>query len=104
VECLDGYSIHQQPFDILMMLIFGGVGYLMRLLGFPPAPLLVGLVLGPEMEGYLRRSLIVSHGDPMIFLQRPISASVLVFCALAVGWTTYKVLRRSAYRRALVAP
>lgn len=91
--CIGAYSIRQSSFDILMMLSFGGVGYVMRLLRFPPAPLLVGLVLGPEMEGHLRRSLIVSHGDPMIFLQRPISATVLAFCALAMAWTIYNLFR-----------
>ena len=94
--CIGAYSIRQSPFDILTMLIFGGVGYLMRLLKFPPAPLLVGLVLGPEMEGHLRRSMIVSHGDPMIFLHKPISAAVLGFCCLAIGWTTYNMFKRSA--------
>jgi putative tricarboxylic transport membrane protein len=85
--CIGVYSIRQEPSDIFMMLTFGGIGYLMRLLRFPPAPLLVGLVLGPEMEGHLRRSLIVSHGNPMIFLQRPISAAVLVACCLVLTWT-----------------
>jgi TctA family transporter len=65
----------------------------MRLLKFPPAPLLIGLVLGPEMEAHLRRSLIVSHGDPMVFLQRPVSATILVAACLVLCWTIYSSIR-----------
>jgi putative tricarboxylic transport membrane protein len=88
--CIGVYSIQQSPMDVLMMLIFGGVGYVMRLLRFAPAPLLIGLVLGPAMEQHLRRSLIVSHGDPMIFLQRPVSATILMAAAAVLIWTLYK--------------
>jgi TctA family transporter len=96
--CIGIYSIRQSSFDVLMMLTFGGIGYVMRLLKFPPAPMLIGLVLGPEMEAHMRRSLIVSHGDPMIFLQRPVSATILVTSCFVLAWTIYssiKVRRRS---------
>jgi putative tricarboxylic transport membrane protein len=74
-------------------MVFGGIGYGMRVLRFPPAPLLIGLVLGPEMEAHLRRSLIVSHGDPLVFLQRPVSATILVIACLVLGWTIYGSIR-----------
>lgn len=88
--CIGVYSIRQSPTDVLMMLAFGGVGYLMRLLGFSPAPMLIGLVLGPAMEQHLRRSLIVSRGDPMIFIQRPVSAVILAAAGAVLVWTLYK--------------
>jgi putative tricarboxylic transport membrane protein len=62
----------------------------MRLLRFSPAPLLIGLVLGPAMEQHLRRSLIVSRGDPTIFIQRPVSAAILVAAGAILVWTLYK--------------
>jgi len=88
--CIGVYSIRQSVADILMMLMFGGIGYLMRLLKFAPAPLLIGLVLGPAMEQHLRRSLIVSRGDPMIFIERPVSAVILAAAAAVLVWTIYK--------------
>ena len=62
----------------------------MRLLRFEPAPLLIGLVLGPLLETYLRRSLIVSHGNVLVFFERPISAVVLVLAAIILTWTFRK--------------
>jgi TctA family transporter len=102
--CIGVYSIRREPADVFMMMIFGGVGYGMRLLDFPPAPLLIGLVLGPEMEAHLRRSLIVSHGDPMIFLQRPVSATILVASCVVLGWSVYGAIRnRSKSKRTVEA-
>jgi TctA family transporter len=88
--CIGIYSIRQSSTDVLLMLFFGGVGYLMRLLKFSPAPLLIGLVLGPAMEQHLRRSLIVSRGDPTIFIQRPVSAAILIAAGAILAWTLYK--------------
>ena len=87
--CIGIYSVRKSPNDVLIMLVFGFVGYAMRLLKLPPAPLLIGLVLGPEMEAHLRRSLIISHGDPMVFLERPVSAAILVASVLVLCWTIY---------------
>ena len=56
---------------------FGLVGYVLVKLGCEPAPLLLGFVLGPLLEEHLRRAMIISRGDPMIFLERPISATLL---------------------------
>ncbi|HYD59131.1 MAG TPA: tripartite tricarboxylate transporter permease, partial [Noviherbaspirillum sp.] len=49
-----------------------------------PAPMLLGFIIGPMMEEYLRRALLLSRSDPMVFLQRPISATMLVLAALAM--------------------
>ncbi len=91
--CLGVYTIHNSVLDILLVMFFGFVGYGMRLLRFEPAPLLIGLVLGPLLEAYLRRSLIVSHGNVLALFERPISGSVLLFSALILAWTFRKSFR-----------
>jgi putative tricarboxylic transport membrane protein len=88
--CLGVYTIHNSTLDVLLVLIFGCIGYGMRLLRFEPAPLLIGLVLGPLMETYLRRSLIVSHGDVLALAGRPISGTMLLVSALILIWTFRK--------------
>lgn len=72
------YSIGNNPFDLFVMAFFGAFGYLLNKLNCEPAPLLLGFVLGPMLEEYMRRSMILSGGDWMVFLERPISASLLV--------------------------
>ena len=84
--CIGAYTIHSSALDIFLVLFFGCVGYGMRLIRFEPAPLLIGLVLGPLLEAYLRRSLIVSHGDLLIFLKRPISGTILAIAMLLLVW------------------
>jgi putative tricarboxylic transport membrane protein len=80
--CLVGaYSLNNSVVEVLTMVIFGLVGYLLRKFGYEAAPLVLALVLGPMLETALRRSLLLSAGDPMIFLTRPISA-VLIGTAL----------------------
>jgi putative tricarboxylic transport membrane protein len=59
-------------------------GYVLVRFGCEPAPLVLGFILGPLMEENLRRSLVFSRGDPMIFLERPISAAMLAAAALAL--------------------
>ena len=57
---------------------FGILGYFLMKLGCEPAPLLLGFVLGPLLEQHLRRALIISQGDPTVFLTRPISLALLI--------------------------
>src|SRR5205809_5881440 len=77
-------SLSNAPFDVHLMAIFGVLGYLLVKLDCEPAPLLLGYILGPMMEEYLRRAMALSRGDPMIFLERPISAAMLALAALAM--------------------
>jgi putative tricarboxylic transport membrane protein len=76
------YSVSNATFDVLLTAGFGLFGYVLLKLGFEPAPMLMGLILGPMMEENMRRALTVSRGDPMIFLQRPLSAALLAVAAL----------------------
>jgi putative tricarboxylic transport membrane protein len=71
-------------FDVFVMVLFGVLGYLMRKFGYEPAPLVLAFVLGPMLENNLRKSLILSQGDFMIFIERPISAVFLGLTALVL--------------------
>ena len=68
---------------MLIMVIFGILGYLMNKFDYPAAPLILALVLGPMFEESLRQALILSGGSPLIFVSHPISA-VLVFVSLSL--------------------
>jgi putative tricarboxylic transport membrane protein len=81
ISAVGVYATENNLFDMWVMFGFGIIGYLMRKLKFPPAPVVLALVLGPMFERTLRQSLTMSHGDVTIFLRRPISA-VLVTIAL----------------------
>jgi putative tricarboxylic transport membrane protein len=72
------YSLRFQTFDVWVALLFGVVGYLMRKTGVPVAPLVLATVLVETLETSLRLSLILSDGSPLIFVQRPISAVIMV--------------------------
>ncbi|SIP86451.1 TctA family transporter [Paracoccus thiocyanatus] len=71
------YSVASNAYDLFAVAFFGLLGYVMSKLRCEPAPLLLGFVLGPLLEENLRRAMILSRGDPMTFLTRPISATLL---------------------------
>jgi len=75
------YSVNSVPFDLYVLVAAGLGGYLLIRMGFEVTPLLLGFVLGPMMEEYLRRAMVLSRGDPMAFLTSPISAFFLI-CGL----------------------
>lgn len=72
------YSLNNASLDVYMMVIFGVLGYLFVKLRCEPAPLILAVVLGPLMEENLRRALLISRGDPTVFLTRPISLGFLI--------------------------
>ncbi len=78
------FSLNNTEFDIYLMALFGLLGYIFVKLDCEPAPMLLAFILGPLMEEYMRRALLLSRGDPMIFLTRPISATLLALGALAI--------------------
>jgi len=78
------YSLNNSAFDILLAAIFGVIGYIFIKLRLEPAPLLMGFVLGPMLEENLRRAMQLGRGDPMVFLQKPISAGLLAATAVIV--------------------
>ena len=82
--CIGVYSINNSALDVLVATVFGFVGYLLYRLNCEPAPLLLGFILGPLIEENLRRALVISHGDPSVFVQRPISCTFLVLTAVLI--------------------
>ncbi len=82
--CIGVYSVNNNTFDVYTMALFGVVGYVLVKLDCEPAPLLLGFVIGPMLEEYLRRAMLISRGDPMVFVTRPISATLLAFAAIAL--------------------
>jgi putative tricarboxylic transport membrane protein len=81
--CVVGvFASSNAAFDVLVMSIFGVLGYLWRKFGYELAPLVLAFVLGPMLENNLRKSLILSQGDFSIFIQKPISAVCLAAAAL----------------------
>jgi len=80
--CIGVYSLSNSTFDIYVTAVFGLLGYIFSKLECEPAPLILGFVLGPLMEENLRRAMLLSRGDPTVFVTRPIS---MVMLALAAG-------------------
>jgi putative tricarboxylic transport membrane protein len=81
---IGSYSIQGQVFDIYSLIGFGLFGYLLRKLKFEPGPLVLAFVLGPMIEGAMRRSLLISGGSFMIFVTHPISMALIGLFALLV--------------------
>jgi putative tricarboxylic transport membrane protein len=81
VCCIGAYSTNNNVFDVYMMGMFGVVGYALIKLDFEPAPLLLGFVLGPMLEENLRRAMIISRGDPSVFVTHPLSLVLLLISA-----------------------
>ena len=79
--CIGAYAINSKPFDLFVMAFFAIFGYVALKLDCEPAPLILGFVLGPMMEENLRRALLISRGDPMVFVHEPISLAFLLVAA-----------------------
>jgi len=91
------YSVNNSSFEIYLTALFGVAGFVWGKLGFPPAPLLLGFVLGPMMEENLRRAMLMAKGDPSVFVTRPIS---LGFIIVTIGILVVMVAPAVKKRRA----
>lgn len=98
ITLLGAYTIDNSMFDVVLVLFFGVIGYLMKKFGFEPGPLVLAFVLGELLEANLRRSLLVLHGDLGGFFGRPISATLLVVFVAVALWPAIQSLlaRRKA--------
>src|SRR6478736_6710675 len=76
------FSLSNNPFDVLIMAVFGVLGYICVKLECEPAPMILGFILGPLMEENLRRAMLLSRGDPFVFFQKPISLGFMVASAI----------------------
>jgi TctA family transporter len=99
--CIGVYSINNSSFDVMLMTLFAVLGYVCVKLECEPAPLILGFILGPMMEENLRRAMLLSRGDPMTFLQKPISAGLLamsVFLLIIVVAPAVRKKREEAFQ------
>jgi putative tricarboxylic transport membrane protein len=102
--CITGmYSVNNSILDIWMMLGFGALGYLLRGWAYEGAPLLLGLVLGPKLEVAFRQSVMISHGDFGIFVDRPVSLGLLLITVVFLLFPLFKLAYRSLRRKPATA-
>jgi TctA family transporter len=88
-------------FQVGEVIVIGILGYVLLRLGFQPAPILLGFVLGPRVEENFRRAMLISRGDMMTFINRPISAFFVAMCVILIGAQVFVRLR--AMRRSKAA-
>lgn len=87
------YALQNSTFDLRVMLCFGVVGYLLRRAKYPLAPIIIGMILGPVLENNYRRSLLISRDGLQIFIDRPISATILALVALMLAYIVFTIGR-----------
>jgi TctA family transporter len=92
--CIGVYSLNNSTFEVFMTVLFGLVGFIFIRLGCEPAPLLIAFILGPLMEENLRRAMLLSRGDPVVFLERPISCGILAAALLLFVATVLPMVRK----------
>ncbi|MGN2391603.1 tripartite tricarboxylate transporter permease [Pelomicrobium sp. G1] len=95
VFCAIGvFSVNNSQYDVYLMALFALLGYVFAKLDCEPAPMLLGFILGPMMEEYLRRALLLSRGDPTVFVTRPLSAVMLALAVAAMFVVLSPTLRK----------
>lgn len=93
--CIGCYSLKNNLSDVVIMAIFGVIGYGLRKMRFEPAPLLLGFILGPMLEENFRRAMLISEGDLSVFVTRPISAGFLAVSAALLMMVLVPSMRRA---------
>src|SRR5262245_9882907 len=91
--CIGVYSVDNKIFDIYQMAALAALGYVLLKLDCEPAPMVLGFILGPMMEENLRRAMMISFGDPSVFVTRPLSAAFLAAAALLLAAIALPALR-----------
>jgi putative tricarboxylic transport membrane protein len=92
---IGAYSLNNNVFDVYIMGGFGLLGYVLRKLDAEPAPMLLAFILSPMIEEFLRRTLLISHGDPSVLFTRPLSAALLILAALLLVMVLLPNFRRT---------
>jgi TctA family transporter len=88
------FSLSNNPFDLVVMAVFGLLGYICTKLECEPAPMILGFILGPLMEENLRRAMLLSRGDPSVFLTKPISAGFIIASIILLVVVALPALRK----------
>jgi putative tricarboxylic transport membrane protein len=86
VASLGAYTVHRSAGDLILVAVIGLLGFGLRAIDAPIAPVMIGLILGPAAEQHLRRALAISQGDWTVFVTRPLSATLLGIATIAVLW------------------
>jgi putative tricarboxylic transport membrane protein len=106
--CIGAYAVDNKVFDVYEIAALSAVGYVLLKLDCEPAPMVLGYILGPMMEENLRRAMMISFGDPMVLITRPLSAAFLfaaVALLVAIALPALRAKRRCrSDQRALFAP
>jgi putative tricarboxylic transport membrane protein len=92
--CIGVYSTNNDMFQVGEVIVIGLIGYLLLLLDFHPAPILLGFVLGPRFEENFRRAMLISRGDALVFVKHPISAVFVALSVLLIVMQIYVRLRK----------
>lgn len=93
--CIGVYSINNNVWDVWIAIFFGFAGYVFGKLGCETAPLVLGFILGPMMEENLRRAMLLSRGDPSVFVSSPISCGLLIAAVLMVFLVAAPAFRKT---------
>lgn len=93
--CIGVYSINNNVWDVWIAIFFGFAGYVFGKLGCETAPLVLGFILGPMMEDNLRRAMLLSRGDPSVFVSSPISCGLLIAAVLMVFLVAAPAFRKT---------
>jgi putative tricarboxylic transport membrane protein len=100
VICAIGaYTVHSSMFDVVLMLVFGVMGYLFKKLKYPLAPLVLALVLGDMAEASFRQAMLLSQGSLGIFWSNPLVGSIVGLALLMLGWPLWGLLKRQLLAR-----
>jgi TctA family transporter len=92
--CIGAYASSNSVFNVWLMLGWGALGYFFNKVGVQPAPMVLGFVLGTMLEENFRRAMLLSGGDPMVFVQRPISATLLAVAVILLVILIFPAIRR----------
>lgn len=88
------FSVSNSSLDVYLMVVFGLLGYVFKKLDCEPAPMMLSFILGPMIEEFLRRALLIADGNPMVFVTRPISAGLLMVCLVVLTMVMVPALRK----------
>jgi putative tricarboxylic transport membrane protein len=91
--CIGAYASSNSVFSVWLMLGWGALGYFFNKVGVQPAPMVLGFVLGPMLEENFRRAMLLSGGDPLVFIQRPISAILLAIATALLVVLIFPAIR-----------
>jgi putative tricarboxylic transport membrane protein len=95
LACIGVYCTNLKPLDVMLAAGFGMTGFVLRKLGCDITAVALAFVLGPLLEQYFRRSLLLSRGDPMIFLNKPIAAALLTLAVILILFQAFSFVRKA---------